>query len=124
MSPFNSSFSRASSPPSSSAVLYSRDDEVAGALAARLVAMSNAPSVIARGVEAGRLTAALRAGTDLAYVVALPRRALVPCRELSGWPAGASALALIDTRARVVLRDGVPPLEMEYDGALRPVPGP
>jgi hypothetical protein len=115
---------RASSPPTSSAVLYARDDEVAGALAARLVAMSDAPGVIARGVEPARLAAALRAGTDLAYVVALQRRALVPCRELSGWPPGASALALIDTRARLVLRDGVPPLEVEFDGALRPAASP
>jgi hypothetical protein len=114
----------ASPPPSSSAVLYSRDDAVAGALAARLVAMSDAPGVIARGVEPARLAAALRAGTDLAYVVSLQRRALVPCRDLSGWPPGASALALIDTRARLVLRAGVPPLEIEFDGALRPAPSP
>jgi hypothetical protein len=114
----------ASSPPTSSAVLYARDDEVARALAARLVAMSDAPGVIARGVTPAQLSTALRAGTDLAYVVGLPRRALVPCRELSGWPPGGSALALIDTRARLILRNGVPPLEVEYDGALRPLAAP
>ncbi|MBA2458925.1 MAG: hypothetical protein H0V43_08225, partial [Gemmatimonadales bacterium] len=53
-------------------------------------------------------------------VLALPRRALVPCREMAGWPPGALALALIDTRARLILRDGVPALEVEYDGAIRP----
>ncbi len=120
----SSAAGHASSPPASSAVLYSSEDEVARALAARLVAMSDAPGVITRGVDPARLAAALHAGTDLAYVVALSRRALVPCRELSGWPPGASALALIDTRARLVLRDGVPPLEVEYDGAFRPAAAP
>ena len=113
-----------SSRSASSAVLYSQDDAVARALAARLVAMSDAPNTVARGVSPTQLAAALRAGSERAYVIALPREALVPCREMADWPPGASALALIDTRARLVLRDGVPPLEVEHDGALRPARNP
>jgi len=104
----------------SAAVLYSRHDPVARPLAERLVAMSERPDAVVRGVEPSELAAALSAGTDLAYVLALPRLALVPCREMAGWPPGALALALIDTRARLILRDGVPALEVEYDGAIRP----
>jgi hypothetical protein len=105
----------------SPAVLYSRSDPVARALAERLVALSELPGVIARGVGPSELATALHTGTDRAYVVALPRRALVPCREIAAWPPGAVALALIDTRARLILRNGVPPLEVDYDGAIRPV---
>jgi hypothetical protein len=107
--------------PGSAAVLYSRSDPVARALAERLVALSEVPGAIARGVRPSELATALHTGTDRAYVVALPRRALVPCREMAAWPPGATALALIDTRARLILRNGVPPLEVDHDGAIRPV---
>jgi hypothetical protein len=107
-----------------STVAYPRGDEVARGLAARLVAITNAPDVVARPLEPSQLAAALRAGADRAYIVSLPRRALVPCREMADWPPLASLFALIDTRARLVLRDGVPPLEIEYDGALRPAAAP
>ncbi len=119
-SPPSPSVPSQSSPSRTPAVLYYRDDETARGLAARLVAMSEVSDAVARGVGPAELAAALRAGTARGYVVALPRRALVPCREIAGWPPGARAFALIDTRARLVLRDGVPPLEVEYDGALRP----
>jgi hypothetical protein len=110
--------------PASSAVVYPRDDEVARALAARLIAMSDSPDAVARAVDPSQLAATLRAGTDRAYVFPLPRRALVPCREMAGWPQLSIPFALIDTRARLILREGVPPLEVEYDGALRPVATP
>jgi hypothetical protein len=107
-----------------STVAYPRDDQVARDLAARLVAMANAPEVVARPLDPSQFAAALRAGTDRAYIVPLSRRALVPCREMAGWPLTADPFALIDTRARLVLREGVPPLEVEYDGALRPAAAP
>jgi hypothetical protein len=110
--------------PTSSAVVYPRDDEVARALAARLIAMSDSPDAVARAVDPSQLAATVRAGTDRAYVFPLPRRALVPCREMAGWPQLSIPFALIDTRARLILREGVPPLEVEYDGALRPVATP
>ncbi|MBA3258362.1 MAG: hypothetical protein H0T68_02710 [Gemmatimonadales bacterium] len=113
---------QASGPARSSAVLHSRGDPVARALAERLVAIAERPNAVVRGVEPSELSTALSAGTDLGYVVALPRRALVPCREIAGWPPGATAVALVDTRDRLIVRHGVPPLEVEYDGAIRPVP--
>jgi hypothetical protein len=107
-----------------STVAYPRGDDVARSLAARLVAMANAPDVVARALDPSQFAAALGAGTDRAYIVPLPRRALVPCREMAGWPQIAFPFALVDTRPRVVLREGVPPLEIEYDGALRPLAAP
>jgi hypothetical protein len=56
--------------------------------------------------------------------VALPRTALVPCREVVGWPAGTTLIPLIDTRLSAVVRRGVPPLTVELDGAIRPVDAP
>jgi hypothetical protein len=105
------------------AVLYARNDPVARALAERLVAMSRLADAVTRGVAPAELAGSLRPGSDRGYVIALPRRPLVPCRELAGWPAGATALALIDTRAHLILRDGVPPLLVEHDGAVRPLNG-
>jgi hypothetical protein len=43
---------------------------------------------------------------------------------MAGWPPGVAALALIDTRDRLILRDGVPQLEVDYDGAIRPTRSP
>lgn len=108
----------------SSAVIYQRRDPVARALAERVVAMSEEPRAVTRAVDASELAARLRAGTDLAYLLALPKRSLVPCRETSGWPVGAETVALIDTRRRLILRTGLPPLEVGYDGAIRPAPTP
>ncbi len=108
----------------SSAVIYERQDPVARALAERVVAMSDEPRAVTRAVDASELAARLHAGMDLAYLLALPRRALVPCREASGWPVGAETVALIDTRRRLILRTGLPPLQVDYDGAIRPAPTP
>jgi hypothetical protein len=37
------------------------------------------------------------------------------------WPAGATAVALIDTRAHLVVRDGAPPVAIDGDGTVRPL---
>ena len=52
------------------------------------------------------MTKAIRGGFGSAYVVALPRTALVPCREVVGWPAGTTLIPLIDTRLSAVVRRG------------------
>jgi hypothetical protein len=64
---------------------------------------------------------AIHSELGIAYVVPVPRTALVPCREIAGWPAGATVVPLIETRRSVVVRRGVQPLTVEYDGRLRPV---
>jgi hypothetical protein len=103
------------------AVVYEREDAVARAIAERVVALSDDPMSATSGLPADRMAGALRDGVGRAYVVAVSRTALVPCREAAGWPMGSRAIPLIDTRMRVIVRRGVPRLTVEFDGALRPV---
>jgi hypothetical protein len=111
-------------PIGSNAVVYAREDPVARALAERVVALSD-QSVTAAGSLPGRSMArALREGVGRAYVVAVPRPALVPCREAARWPAGSTLIPLIDTRMSVIVRRGVPRLTVELDGGLRAVDAP
>ena len=110
------------SPPKSisSRVIYPADDEVARGLAERLVALADpAAGLQAAGVEASDFAATLRAGTERAYVLGLPRQSLAPCRDGSSLPGGAAVLPLIDTRAQAIVRKGAPPLAVEWDGTLR-----
>ena len=51
--------------------------------------------------------------------MAVPTRALVPCRETAAWPDSATVVPLIETRAQAVLRRGAPALVAEWDGTLR-----
>jgi hypothetical protein len=112
-----------STPPSkilSSRVVYPADDEVARGLAARLVALADpARGLQAAGVESSEFAATLRAGSERAYVLGLPRQSLAPCRDGSSLPAGAAVVPLIDTRALAIVRKGAPPLAVEWDGTLR-----
>jgi hypothetical protein len=110
----------ASAAPSGGAIVYSSSDRVARDLAERMVALAGDHTLLARGAAPSELSNRIRAGSDRAYVLALPRNALVPCRELAGMPAGATILPLVDTRSSVVLRRGSPPLTVEWDGAIRP----
>ena len=91
------------------------NDPVARAIAERLVALSSKPMRVTGGLA----IPAIRSAHGKAYVVPLPRTALVPCREIAAWPAGATVVPLIETRRSVVARRGVPPLTVEFDGRLR-----
>jgi hypothetical protein len=97
------------------------DDSVGRALAERLVALSSRPMQVVGGLHPRAPVSAIHSELGIAYVVPVPRTALVPCREIAGWPAGATVVPLIETRRSVVVRRGVPPLTVEYDGRLRPV---
>lgn len=109
-------------PPASDRIVYLREDEVARALTERLVALAGPGSRLrATGLEQPQLTAALRQGSERAYVVSLPTNPLQPCRELRGFPAGARTRPLIDTRAHAIVRQGAPPLSVDWDGAIRVV---
>ncbi len=104
----------------SSRVVYRRDDEVARDLAERIVALaSTSTGLRAAGLDPAEFDAAVRGGTERAYVMGLPRRSLAPCRDRSLWPAGARLLPLIDTRAYAIVRRGAPPLTVEWDGTIR-----
>jgi hypothetical protein len=123
----------------SSRVVFRRDEPAARALAERLVALAGigrggardtslallapelaraGPGVTAAALAPDAFDAALSAGNELAFVVALPRRSLAPCgdaeRLLATIPwlgAGSSRLdlagavaPLVDTRLRAVVR--------------------
>jgi hypothetical protein len=111
---------QASAAPSAGAIVYPSGDRVARDLAERMVALAGDRTLLARAAAPAELSNRIRAGNDRAYVLALPRNALVPCRELAGMPAGATILPLVDTRSSVILRRGSPPLTVEWDGAIRP----
>ncbi len=101
-------------------LVYRLDDEVARGLAQRIVALAPASAGIrALGLDAAAFAAALRRGTERAYIVGLPRQTLAPCRDGASLPGGARLSPLIDTRAFAIVRKGAPPLSVEWDGTLR-----
>ncbi len=104
----------------SSRIVYTRGDEVARGLAERKVALQGpAAGLITEPLDPAEFTARLRSGSERAYVLALPRRTLAPCREAAALPYGATIQPLIDTRAYAVVRKGAPPLWSEWDGTVR-----
>ena len=109
-----------SASPSRGAIVYPGDDRVARDLAERMVALAGDRTLLARGAALSELPDRIRTGNDRAYLLSLPRNALVPCRELAGIPVGATIVPLVDTRSSAVLRHGAPPLTVEWDGAIRP----
>ena len=109
--------------PGSSRVAYTRGDEVARGLAERIVALAGSGTRSrAVALEPADFATLLRTGSDQAYVVALPRQTLAPCRESAVWPAGARIQPLIDTRAHAIVRKGAAPLAVEWDGTVRVIP--
>jgi hypothetical protein len=103
-------------------IVYLRGDEVARGLADRLVALAEPGAGLrAAGLDQAQLSAALREGSERAYVVSLPKHPLQPCRELAELPAGARVRPLIDSRATAVVRKGAPPLSVDWDGTIRVV---
>jgi hypothetical protein len=110
--------------PGPNSVAYPRGDSVARALAERLVALSDDPTTATSGLSARSMVEAVRGGSGRAFVMAVPAKALVPCRELAGWPAESIVIPLIDTRMSVIVRRGAPRLTVEFDGRLRAVDPP
>jgi hypothetical protein len=101
-------------------VVYAAGDDVARRMAERVVAFTpSAADVRALALEPAELRAALRSNSARAYVLAVPRRSLAPCRDSSGWPRAASIQPLIDSRAFVIVRRGSPPLAVDWDGTVR-----
>jgi hypothetical protein len=103
-----------------SRIAYPRDDEVARGIAERLVALAGTgASLRAAALGPAEFAAALRNGTERAFVIATPRESLAPCRDASDWPPGAALQPLIDTRARAIVRRGSPDLTVDWDGTVR-----
>jgi len=96
-------------------------DPVGRAIAERLVALSGQPMRVIDGQYARTPVTAIRSDLGTAYVIPVPRTTLVPCREIAAWPAGATVVPLIETRRSVVVRRGIPPITVDFDGRLRAV---
>jgi hypothetical protein len=103
----------------SGAVVYPQDDRIARDLAERIVALAALPGITARGLSQAALQSSVEVGRERGYILALPRRPTVPCRELASWPPGARVLPLVDTRLSVILRRDLPRVTVDWDGALR-----
>lgn len=115
---------RDSVPPASTGqrrILYPRSDPTARDLAGRLAALTHA---VATGRAPDDFNAALGAGKDWGYVVALPRVTADVCRAakdlLPTWPA--TFTALVDTRATAIVRRGVARWVVDQDGAVHLAP--
>jgi hypothetical protein len=108
------------SQPAGDRIAYLQGDETARALAERLVAIAG-PGTRTMALSASAVVAGLRAGSERAYIVALPRQTLEPCRDASDLPSGARIQPLIDSRAHAIVRKGAPPLSVEWDGTIRVV---
>jgi hypothetical protein len=111
--------------PASSRIVYLRGDFVARGLAERIVALAGAgTSLRAAALSDSEFDVALQDGSENAYVVAVPRHSLAPCRDSLDWPAGASVTPLVDVRSRAIVRRGSPPLWIDWLGTVRIVDRP
>jgi hypothetical protein len=107
--------------PTSPRVVYSRTDEIARALAERIVALSGNTQLRAVGLGDIDFATALRDGGERGYIVFLPRNVAAPCHASAALPVGGWLEPLIDTRARAIVRRGAPPLSIDWDGSIKVV---
>jgi hypothetical protein len=108
-------------------VAYPADDSTARELASRIVAVGAlGPRSAALPLGPAEFAHSLAGGGESAFVVPVPRATLVPCAERPPWPAGATVIPLLDTRARAIVRHDVPALTVDWDGVPRLLaqPGP
>jgi len=107
--------------PTSKRILYARADQTGRELAGRLAALTHA---VAAGRAPDEFSAALAAGKDWGYVIALPRVTVDACRSardlLPSWPAGFTAL--VDTRPTAIVRRGVARWTVDQDGTVHLAP--
>jgi hypothetical protein len=108
----------------SNAVVFAAEDAVARALAERVVALSDNPRISTGSIPQRFLDPALSAASARAYVVAVPRTPLLPCREIATWPPDPRIVPLIDVRESAIARRGIPRLTVDFDGRIRPVEAP
>lgn len=98
-------------------ILYARGDPTARELAGRLAALTRA-TASARSRD--DLAAAVAAGKDHGYVIALPRGTADPCRAtkdlLPSWTA--TITALVDTRPTAIVRRGKARWTVDQDGTV------
>ncbi len=101
-------------------IVYPLGDDVARQLAERALALTPSETGLRTvALAPAELAAALRRGAHRAFVLAVPRQTLAPCRDSSAWPRATSILPLIDVRSFVIVRRGSPPLTVDWDGTIR-----
>src|SRR3989442_3230784 len=112
------------SPPAATGqrgILFPRSDSTAREFAGRLAALTR---TVATGRTPDDFSAALAAGKDWGYVVALPRVPADVCRSakdlLPSWPA--TFTALVDTRPTAIVRRGVARWTVDQDGTVHLAP--
>jgi hypothetical protein len=105
-------------PPRLPRIVYPLSDAVARSIAERIVALATGKRLRAVGLPDADFTAGLHSQNDLGYIIALPREVAAPCYRSRSLPHGARIQPLIDTRARVIVRRGVPPLMVDWDGTI------
>lgn len=114
---------QAPAPSGQRRILYPRSDPTARELAGRLAALTRA---VATSRSNDEFQAAVAAGKDLGYIVALPRMTPDPCRTarslLPDWPA--TITALVETRPTAIVRRGVARWALESDGTVHLAPPP
>jgi hypothetical protein len=114
-------------------IVYRSDDPIARGLAERLVAVGRRAT--AAPLAAADFPRALRTGNESAYVVALPRSSLTPCRDMTLLRASAPWLTasegapdvlipLIDTREHPIVNVEHVSAVIGWDGTLRVTGGP
>lgn len=142
------SVGRSGSAPEAPRIVYDERDPDARALAERLVALLGSRGTrsqpidafflaiprllegtpVAVGLNPGAFAAALRAGRDAAYVLAVPRSPLSTCAEWNRLRAAApwlpsaeparALLPLVETRPSVVARRGLAGAAIDLDGTI------
>lgn len=102
-------------------ILFARTDPTARELAGRLAALTRAT---ASGRSGDDLRAAVAAGKESGYVVALPRATADPCRTARDLlpPWRATVTALVDTRPTAIVRRGVARWTLDQDGTIHLAP--
>jgi hypothetical protein len=103
-----------------SRIAYQLGDDVARALAERIVAVAPpGTSLRSLGLSPAELVSHLQQGLEVGYVVSVPSRPLIPCRYAGVLPSTARIEPLIETRAHAIVRNGVLPLTVDWDGTVR-----
>ena len=95
-----------------SRIVYPRDEPIARALAERLVALGGG-GITAAGLAPNAFSSALMAGTELAYVIPLPRMSRDRCLAIDG-----VITPLIDTRLHAVVKRNRLNLTFTWDSTV------
>jgi hypothetical protein len=102
-------------------VVYLRGDQIGQEVAERLVAIQRTP-LRAVAASAQDFAASLAGGESVMYILPLSRTVPAGCTGQPAWPSASSVIPLVDSRAQVILRPGVPSITVESDGTVRLAP--